>query len=98
MYSKYLGGSVVAYGLTCSQACFILELHWLFMLAYLITTNRQENKKKVVSLCKQVPKKVFKPDPNPKNSPEGPKKSKKAQNLAGLKTKKIGLYFQNENW
>ena len=32
-------------------------------------------------------KKVFEQDPNPKNSPEGPEKSKKAQNLAELKTK-----------
>ena len=31
---------------------------------------------------KADPKKVFEPDPNPKNSPEEPKKCKKAQNLA----------------
>ena len=34
------------------------------------------------------PKKVFDSDPNPKNCPEGPKKYKKAQNLAELKTKR----------
>ena len=34
------------------------------------------------------PKKVFEPDNNPKNSPEGPKKGKLVWNLAELKTKK----------
>ena len=34
------------------------------------------------------PKNVFGPDPNPKNSPEGPKKFKKAQNEAKLKLKR----------
>ena len=36
------------------------------------------------------PQKVFEPDPNPKNSPEGPEKCKKAQNLAEFKTKRYG--------
>ena len=34
------------------------------------------------------PKNAFGPDPNPKNSPEGPKKAKKAQNEAKLKLKR----------
>ena len=37
------------------------------------------------------PKKVFEHDPNSKNSPEGPEKCKKAQNLAEFKTNKLGL-------
>ena len=37
------------------------------------------------------PIKVFEPDLNPKNSAERPKKGKKAQNLAEVKTKKIWL-------
>ena len=44
------------------------------------------------------PKKVFEPDPNPKNSPEEPKKCKKAPKFGRMKNKKIGLYFQNKNW
>ena len=37
------------------------------------------------------PIKVFEPDLNPKNGAERPKKGKKAQNLAEVKTKKIWL-------
>ena len=51
--------------------------------------------KLIVYICRS--QKVFEPDPNPKNSPEGPKNGKKAQNLAELKTKKIMLYIQNKN-
>ena len=36
-------------------------------------------------------KNVFESDLNPKNSPQRPKKGKKAQNLAEVKTKKIWL-------
>ena len=34
------------------------------------------------------PKKVFEPDPNPKNSPEEPKKCKKAPKFGRMKNKK----------
>ena len=44
------------------------------------------------------PKKVFEPDPNPKNSPEGPKKLQKGPKFGQIENKKIGLYFQNQNW
>ena len=34
------------------------------------------------------PKKVFEPDPNPKNSPQRPKKGKKVPNLAEVNEKR----------
>ena len=40
------------------------------------------------------PKKVFEPDPDPKNIPIGSKKAKKGQ----IKNERIGLYFQNQKW
>ena len=42
------------------------------------------------------PKKVLEPDPNPKNSPKGPKNGKKTQNLAELKTKRKGCTFKTK--
>ena len=44
------------------------------------------------------PKKVFNLNPNPKNSPEGPKKLQKGPKFSQIENKKIGLYFQNQNW
>ena len=40
------------------------------------------------------PKIFFKPDPNPKNSPEEPKKCKKGPKFGQMKNRKIGLYLQ----
>ena len=44
------------------------------------------------------PKNVFGPDPNPKNSPEGPKKGKKGPKWGQIEIKSIGLYFQTKKW
>ena len=48
----------------------------------------EQHKTKAVFMGK--PQNVFGLSPNPKNSPEGPEKCKKAQNLAEIKTKRYG--------
>ena len=43
------------------------------------------------------PKTVFEPDPNPKNSPEEPKKCKKGPKFGRIENEKIDFHLQHKN-
>ena len=50
--------------------------------------------KAVLQMVVQSPKKVFEPDPNPKNSPERPQKCKKGPKFGRIKNKKDRAILQ----